>query len=643
MLDGQQIVDQFHEKINSLPDDSTKVWDIINFANVYADSYGELIVPLLENGINLSQRIDYKTGEVICRYNLEFIYNLAKGQFKSNSYYDQRNIDGILEDIKDDNTGYVFALSFKAYSHWFKGEFDKGFDTVFNALKITPQEPSTNLGWLNYALGVFYFDTKDFYNSELYYSKALDTFEQVKFTYGIARSKTGIGTIAVQEKKTEKALGFLTEAAAVYRELSHSAGLSRALNDLGTLEFQNQNHSKALELLFESARLRLKLRHYQGLITTYTAIGEVYVAKKDNESAKEYFGKALEFSITAAARQKRSKLHRLLATLYKETGDIAAAYEHLESFHEISSDLMGDESSNNIKRIQTKFETEKAEQSAEIERLKNVELKQAYGIIESKNKDIHDSINYAKRIQTGILPSNSDIAKCFDDFFILYLPKDIVSGDFYWAVKGTSQRTGDTVSIMAAIDCTGHGVPGAFMSMLGNALLNQTIFDPGIIYPSDVLNYLNRELPKNLKSGEQNSDIKDGMDMALCSFNFKKMKLIYAGANNPCWIIRDKIVTELKADKQAISASPELTKEFSDKEFPIRKGDMVYLFTDGYADQFGGPKGKKFKYKQLEQKLIELSDKPCSEQHESLKKIVFDWKGDLEQVDDILVIGIKVV
>jgi serine phosphatase RsbU (regulator of sigma subunit) len=158
-----------------------------------------------------------------------------------------------------------------------------------------------------------------------------------------------------------------------------------------------------------------------------------------------------------------------------------------------------------------------------------------------------------------------------------------------------------------------------------------------------VLNFLNRELPKNLRSAGQNSSIRDGMDMALCSFNFDKMLMYYSGANNPCWIIRAGELIELKADKQPISASTDIEKiPFTNREFSLTKGDMVYIFTDGYADQFGGPKGKKFKYKQLEELLRESSVLPLTEQRALLEKRFQEWKGELEQIDDVLVIGIRV-
>ena len=181
------------------------------------------------------------------------------------------------------------------------------------------------------------------------------------------------------------------------------------------------------------------------------------------------------------------------------------------------------------------------------------------------------------------------------------------------------------------------------MSMLSNTLLNQTILDPKIVTPSDVLNFLNNELPKNLKSSGLEANIRDGMDMSICIFDFVNKKMLFAGANNPCWIIRDHQLIILKGDKQAISASSDFEKRnFSNQEFDLLEGDMVYLFTDGYADQFGGPKGKKFKYRQLGEILRVISELGMDEQSKILRTKLTEWKGEHEQVDDVLILGIRV-
>ncbi len=263
-------------------------------------------------------------------------------------------------------------------------------------------------------------------------------------------------------------------------------------------------------------------------------------------------------------------------------------------------------------------------------------------IIEEKSKDIRDSINYAQRIQQAILPAPEKMDAVLKDYFILFKPKDVVSGDFYWyaTVKTTPQdgKTSDNIVVMAAVDCTGHGVPGALMSIIGSTILNQTITAAAVNSPADALGFLNKEITKTLNS------IKDGMDMALCAINFEKMELQYAGANNPLYIVRQKQFIEVKPDKLAIGADTDNAevKVFTNHLVKLEKGDSVYLFTDGYADQFGGPNGKKFKYKKFQELLIEMQDNTMEEQKHILNFHFEQWKGALDQVDDILVIGIRI-
>jgi phosphoserine phosphatase RsbU/P len=270
------------------------------------------------------------------------------------------------------------------------------------------------------------------------------------------------------------------------------------------------------------------------------------------------------------------------------------------------------------------------------------QLEEKNGIIEEKNKDISDSINYAQRIQHAILPPLEKLDKVLKEYFILYKPKDVVSGDFYWhaTVKTTplNNEPSYEIVVLAAVDCTGHGVPGALMSIIGSTILNQTVTNAAINTPADALSFLNKEVTKSLNS------IKDGMDMSLCAINFSKMELQYAGANNPVYLVRNKKFIEFKADKKAIGADVENAeiKTFTNNIIPLEKGDCLYLFTDGYADQFGGPQGKKFKYKKFQELLVEIQDNTIDEQKKILNFHHEQWKGTLEQVDDILVIGVKI-
>lgn len=272
----------------------------------------------------------------------------------------------------------------------------------------------------------------------------------------------------------------------------------------------------------------------------------------------------------------------------------------------------------------------------------NLQLEEKNQIIEQKNKDIKDSINYSQRIQQAILPSLEKIDKSLTDYFILYEPKDIVSGDFYWLTclqtTPTDSEPARDVVIIAAVDCTGHGVPGALMSIIGSTILNQSSTNPNVNTPAEALNFLNYEITKNLKS------IKDGMDLSLCAIDFQRMEMQYAGANNPVYILRNNECIHLKPDKQAIgSDSPNAeNKKFTNQVVRLQKGDALYLFTDGFADQFGGPNGKKLKYSMFRNLLQEIQHKPMAEQKELLKARFERWKGNLEQVDDVLVIGVKI-
>ena len=256
-------------------------------------------------------------------------------------------------------------------------------------------------------------------------------------------------------------------------------------------------------------------------------------------------------------------------------------------------------------------------------------------IIEEKQKEILDSIAYAKRIQFSLLASDNLLTSNLPDYFVLFKPKDVVSGDFYWASPT------DEGFIYITADCTGHGVPGAFMSLLNITKLSQTINENKITRPDVILNNIRTEIIKALNA-EGSEESKDGMDAVLCKLDLKNMKLQYAAANNPFYIIRDNQLLICKADKMPVGKGHDDSISFTFNEITLQKGDLIYTFTDGYADQFGGPKGKKFKYKQLEDILMSICNLPMSEQSSILNLKFEEWKGNLDQVDDVLIIGTKI-
>ncbi|MBK6838336.1 MAG: SpoIIE family protein phosphatase [Bacteroidetes bacterium] len=255
--------------------------------------------------------------------------------------------------------------------------------------------------------------------------------------------------------------------------------------------------------------------------------------------------------------------------------------------------------------------------------------------LEQKNRDILDNLHYARRIQSAILPETKQIFNALKDAFILYLPKDIVSGDFY-----TFSFRNEKV-ILAAADCTGHGVTGAFMSMIGSSQLNQIVNERGITQPAKILNHLNTGIVEALKQNP--TEVNDGMDIALCSLDLTTKKLEYAGANRPLWLIRDSEWKEIKPDKLAIGGFRlKEDMSFTNHELQLHKGDIIYLFSDGYADQFGGEDGKKMLSKRFRDKLFSMQSMIMREQEKELLSYFNNWKGTHDQVDDVLVIGIRI-
>jgi len=274
------------------------------------------------------------------------------------------------------------------------------------------------------------------------------------------------------------------------------------------------------------------------------------------------------------------------------------------------------------------------ERTEEVVRQKEEVERQSRKVVELY-KNVTDSIRYAKRLQESILPADKRIRELLPDSFVYYRPKDIVSGDFYWF-----ERVEDRV-VFAAVDCTGHGVPGAFMSLIGHNGLNQAVKDKARSRPSEVLKDLNRIAYDALHKDREQYLVRDGMDMALCSFDPSRGVLEYAGANCPLYLVRGGEVLLFAPDKNAIGSFDLNGKSFTDHRIKLQQGDMVYIFSDGYADQFGGPKGKKFLYRRFRELLVEISAHPTERQRGLLQEAFNTWRGAHEQVDDILVIGMR--
>jgi serine phosphatase RsbU (regulator of sigma subunit) len=424
------------------------------------------------------------------------------------------------------------------------------------------------------------------------------------------------------------------------RDLVNGDSLSYYNNveELSAIEFHSGNTEKAIELAKVSLRFAQGKNHKELVMSSSGRLNDFYHSKKDLTKAYEYF--------TTYVTLRDSMDKQLFSA---NLNDIQNGYE-LDKKEASIKQLTQANEIQELKAKQNGFillgvgavlliiiviayflYKQNREKNAA-----NLLLKEQNTIITEKKQEIEHSIQYAKGIQNALLPSIKEIKSVFPQGFIYYLPKDVVSGDFYWFHK-----LGDDFYLVAA-DCTGHGVPGALMSIVGMDKITQAIFEKKITEPKAILEFLNIEIKNTLKQHDDETKQRDGMDLALVKINVKTNTLDFAAANRPLYIVRDGKLTEYKSDKVAIAGFTPDNHVFKQTTLQLSKGDRLYLTTDGYADQFGGAESKKFMTKNFKALLESLPEGDMNEQEKVVVNSHVNWKGHYEQVDDILVVGIKI-
>lgn len=635
--------------------------------------------------------------------NIGAIYNLNNNSDSALYYMDLAMVTykSSMKDNKYAEIGYADVATNQGLIYTSEGKFTLAYLNLFKALKIFEKHKLWDKATIAaYDIGEIYFEKNDL-KKALQYCRLSLSFEklspnQLQRAYNLFC----LGKIYNESGDLDTALIYYSLSENIHRTHGMTNLLPPVLNSKATALFQQGNYKQALESVGEALKINEAGNDTSGICVNYSCIASLYIKKGNYAEAEKYIQKALKMIKPKMYFALYCEIYEQAAVISGKLGKFKSAYEYLSHFNLYNDSLRNNNDKRQQEEISEIYQSEKKEQelklaktenekktlaldkSEEAGKRKSLQLYMALigGIlllvlvgfmirsniirkrtnkmlaeknkiiyeqhtevihqkllVEEKNKEITDSINYARRIQLGILPSSEEITQSFPNHFVLYHPKDIVSGDFYWCKKL------ENGNLIAAVDCTGHGVPGGFMSMLGNTLLNQSIKETELTTPARALDYVNRELPHNLKSHDKEMNIRDGMDIALCRIDEKNKKLMYSGANNPLWIVRNKQCIELKPDKQPITASTDAEKlPFTHNTFDLQTNDMVYLFTDGYADQFGGPKGKKFKYSNLQKFLCALSKLDLKLQHKQLEEEFFTWRGDLEQLDDVLIIGIRI-
>lgn len=478
-----------------------------------------------------------------------------------------------------------------------------------------------------------------------YYHKSLEIRERINDKVGIGLSLNNIGVLYYTLGAYRKAKPYYQRSLEIRNSIGSLDDISMTLNNLGNLELELNNVDAALSYFLKSKQVNDQkfLEPYsiacKGLYQCYRLKGNYREALMYYEMHTQY-----EDSMSTATLQKETMKQQLHYEYQKK--QLADSLRNQQAQKE--KDLL-------LKQQRAQLSEERTQKYAfgggmvlllllagvtynaySNKKKTNVIIHQQKQVLEEKNKDITDSITYAKRIQDALLIQNHKLAELGKDHFILFRPRDIVSGDFYW-----SYISNDYLYICVA-DCTGHGVPGAFMSLLGITFLDEIMRTSDSPSPSEILNSMRNKIILCLQQTGEPGSNKDGMDIAMFRIQLRSGQVYFAGANNQGWICRKgkREIIALKPSKQPISFS-ERMDPFTDVEEMIESGDMLYLFSDGFADQFGGEKGKKFKYRPLQDLLVSGADLSCDEQRKFALKAFESWKGSLEQVDDVCLAGIR--
>lgn len=496
----------------------------------------------------------------------------------------------------------------------------------------------------------------------------------------LANIYTSFGNTFKNLKKYDSSIHYHRLAESIHFNSGNKNGLSYAYNNIAVCYRWLDKPEMALIYLNKSLQIKKELNDIRGMAATLINTGNIYGDMKNRKEAEKYYKEGIKMAYEAKAANFLTTGLEALALSYFESKDFKNSAEYFKEFKLVSDSIFQIGLNQQLSELSTQYQSQQkdAEITLQQEQLKTkseqnakqkvlilastiafimaliaifvvyrsykqnkrnaLELQDKNKVIEEKNKEITDSINYARLIQQSLLASENVLHQNLKQHFILYKPKDIVSGDFYWAHESS------TGFLIAAVDCTGHGVPGAFMSLIGKENLDKAVKTEES--PGKILAELNRNVKSSLKQNEENGS-RDGMDASLLkikAIDSHTAEITYSGANRPLYILKHESgqITEIKATKQAIGGFTPDNQLYDEHTILLKSNDMVFLCSDGYADQFGGAQSKKLSTKRFKEFLISLPNDSPQQQKEKLDAYFNDWKGNQEQLDDILVIGIKI-
>ncbi|MES2566104.1 MAG: tetratricopeptide repeat protein [Bacteroidota bacterium] len=576
---------------------------------------------------------------------------------------------------------YSDYLNNKGYLMNNIGDITLALDYFHQSLRI--QEETGDKSGQAYSLnniGFIYNSQKQIGRALAYYQRSLILQKELGDEQGQAQSFNNIGNIYENKRNLKKALFYYFKALAIRRTIKDKHGIGYSLQNIGNIYFSQENYFSALYYFTKSLEIRKEIKHTQGISYALCNMSKIHLAQNNTSLALKYANDALVIAEEMGYPENVSLAATILEDVYLKENNFGKAHEMLKLAVKMRDSINNNETQKSAERKQLQYEFEKKEVISKAEQekreltyiakanqqriimysviagliicsffgvfmYKRFKITQRQNVIiqsqkktvedqkhilEAHQKEIVDSINYAQRIQYALLAHEDLLKRNLASHFVFFKPKDIVSGDFYWATEHNNSF------YLAVCDSTGHGVPGAFMSLLSIGFLSEAIKEKNIEHPNQVFDYVRKRLIESITNENQ----KDGFDGILLRVDKASNNVTYAASNNHPVVISEGNLVHLSCDKMPVGKG-ERTDGFTLNKMDLNKGDTVYLYTDGYADQFGGPKGKKFKYKPLNELLVTLHNSPLQKQQEKLQETFEEWKGQLEQVDDVLIIGIQ--
>ncbi len=580
------------------------------------------------------------------------------------------------------------CLRLKGQIQLYLGNLQKSSEYYFKALdkfKETKIEAMIAVSYSDIATISYY--NENYKQATEYWEKSIELDDSIGKKSRMANNLSNLGLAYIEDGNMIKAENALLKALSISTETNEGAIKASTYINLTKLEYQKKNYKKAIEYNNLAAKYYESVNKYSNLANVYSNGAELARTGKEYKIALNYIDKAFESIKHTENKNDLYALYLNKAAILYDLKDYKPAYDNLKEHISQKDSLLTLENQKSINELEKRYQLNERKrenillnEQVKTQEVYNSRMQITIGlisliviilaatafwvikqnraknkinselfeknniinlqknIVEDQHRDITDSIKYAKRIQEAILPPLNLWNKILPQSYIMHLPKDVLSGDFYWV-----EETKDYIYVAAA-DCTGHGVPGALISIVNFNLLNKAVLEKDLVTPSEILDAVNLWLTESLHQTYGESAVRDGMDVTLIAIHKHSNEVLFTGANNPIYHISNGELNQIKGDKFPVGAFIEdKIQKFTLKRFTVEKGDSIILFSDGFADQFGGPKGKKYKYAQFQEKLKTNHNLPLNQQSSIMKQEFIDWKGTHEQVDDVLLIGIKIV